>query len=59
MHVFRARSGLQLEDLGVVVLQGGKTPHLYNCDNEPLFRWGRPLAAWALWVKENWSLLMK
>lgn len=39
LHSFRALSGLPLEDHGVVVLQGGSTPHLYNSDNEPLFRW--------------------
>lgn len=44
MHAFRERGGLPLEDHGVALLQGGKTPHLYNSDNEPLFRWGLPLA---------------
>lgn len=38
MHAFRERGGLPLEDHGVALLQGGKTPHLYNSDNEPLFR---------------------
>lgn len=38
MHAFRARSGLPLEEHGVAVLAGGGTQHLYNSDNEPLFR---------------------
>ena len=35
---FRAASGLPPEDLGVVLLAGGQENHLYNTDNEYLFR---------------------
>ncbi|KAI3437610.1 hypothetical protein D9Q98_000062 [Chlorella vulgaris] len=38
LHRFRQLSGLPLEDMGVVVLQGGSGFPLYNSDNEMLFR---------------------